>query len=133
MIFLWPCTPSVFSPLLCCITSVVLLPPFSSIPLVYHAIVAVVRDGGAYSGCGNSHRSACLQSTPKPADSQQKIKGDKKKVIPQLFSFLPNPLLSQPSKYRSLLHSLVPSSFSAIIPAIFHLTLFSPGNISLTV
>lgn len=55
---------------------------FSSIPLVFHAIMAFVRDGGEYSGYRNSHRSARPQSTPKPADSRQKIKGDKKKSQP---------------------------------------------------
>lgn len=91
--------------------------PFTSIPLVYHAIVAVVRDGGAYSGYRNSHRSARPQSTPKPADSWQKIKGDKKKKKdnPQLFSFLRTPPSHHGHQhYRSLPHSLVllPSSWS---------------------
>lgn len=93
-----------------------LLPPsFTSIPLVYHAIMAVVRDGGEYSGYRNPHRSARPQSTPKPADSRQKIKGDKKKKS-TLSSFLPSPPLRYHNhqQYRSLLHSLVslPSSQS---------------------
>lgn len=83
------------------------LPPplLSSNPLVYHVIMAVVRDGGAHSSYRNSHRSACLQSTPKPADSRQKIKGDKKKST--LSSFHPSPPLRYHNhqQYRSFLQS----------------------------
>lgn len=65
--------------------------PSSSIPLVCLAVVEVVRDGGEYSGRRNLHRSARPQSTPKPADSQQKIKADKKKNQPSALFILLHP------------------------------------------
>lgn len=86
--------------------------PFTSIPLVYHAIVAVVRDGGAYSGYRNSHRSARPQSTPKPADSWQKIKGDKKKKKTTLSSFLSSAPLHPITAINTTGHSPTLWSFS---------------------
>lgn len=60
-----------------------------------------------------------LQSTPKPADSWQKIKGSNKKTknktgIPQLFSSLHVPSTINHQYYTSLLHSfvLLPASSS---------------------
>lgn len=104
--------------------------PFTSIPLVYHAIVAVVRDGGAYSGYRNSHRSARPQSTPKPADSWQKIKGDKKKKRqPSALFFPPHPSIpSRPSTLQVTPPLFGPSPFLMITLPIFHLTLFCPDN-----
>lgn len=56
------------------------------------------RDGGVYPGYSKSHWSTRLQSTPKPADSWRKIRGDTKKAHHQLFSGLCTPFaLSQPS------------------------------------
>lgn len=71
---------------------------------------------------------------PKPADSWQKIKGDKKKSQPSALFFSAPPLrYHNYQQYRSLLHTLVPPfSFLMMIPAIFHLTLFTPDNISST-
>lgn len=96
--------------------------------------VAVVRDGGEYSGYRNSHRSVHPQSTPKHADSRQKIKGDQKKKKKKwtLSSFLlsPPPLLSQSSTILVTPSLFGPSSLLTIRPAIFHLTPFSSDNTS---
>lgn len=73
-------------------THFLVLLPLSSIPVGYHTNVALVKDGGEYSSCRNSHRSTHPQSTHKTADIKQKIKRDKK---------------SQPSGLRILHHPVV--------------------------
>lgn len=109
-----PCPPSLFFslfllPFCHSLVFAASLQSFSSVPLVYHAIMVVVRDGGEYSGYRNSHRSARPQSTPKPADSRQKIKERQKKSKPSALFFPLHPsCYHNHQQYRSLLHSLVP-------------------------
>lgn len=95
----------------------VFLRAISAVPLVYHAVVALVRDGGAYPGYRNAHRSAGPQSAPKPADSWQKIESKKKKRNPQLFFSFPSPLhLANPTQSQ-------PSTLQVIAPALWFLFL----------
>lgn len=108
---------NIFLTLPLCFSSIQLFlqpPSFSSSPLVYHAVVVFVRDGGGYSGYRNFHRSAHPQSTPKPADSQQKIKGDqKKKSQPSAFFLPPHPCVITAidnTGHSCNLWSLLPSS-----------------------
>lgn len=94
------------------------------------------RDGGVYPGYSKSHRSTRQQSTPKPADSWQKITGDTHKkstssaVFWPLHSLCPitaiNTIGHSPTFWCALSSSWSHSSFS--ISRFFILTM--PSTIS---
>lgn len=97
--------------------------------MVYRARVALVRDGGEYSGNRNSHRSTHPHSTPNPADSQQKIKRDKKKsqssaLSVPLLSFVITAINNTGHSYN-----IWSSSFCAVITAFSRPIHFPPQQV----